>query len=228
MGKNKLKKFYEINHLPNVFQPDYKSDIENFKYKGKWNSHFFGNNNPIVLEIGCGKGEYTVAHAREFPDKNFIGIDLKGDRMWHGAKTSIDLGLKNTAFLRIPAEKIEQYFGKNEVSEIWLTFPDPQPRKPKIKKRLTSPQFLERYQKILLPNSPIHLKTDNKNLFEYTREVIFEYNHKLLKNIEDLYSYRDDNLSPFVKKIQTYYEKSFIKEGARIYYMKFSLNEDYC
>ncbi len=226
MGKNKLKKFTDINNFPNVIQPDYKSDIEDFKYKGRWNTGFFKNNNPLVLEIGCGKGEYAVNLAKNYPGKNFIGIDIKGDRIWHGAKKSLDTGLNNIAFLRIQAEKIEFFFDKNEASEIWLTFPDPQPRKTRIKKRLTSPQFLKRYQKILLPNSPVHLKTDNKNLFEYTREIIAQYNHKMYNNIEDLYNYTEDNIDPPVKNIQTYYEKSFIREGSKIYYLKFSLNTD--
>ncbi len=226
MGKNKLKKFAEIYSFPNVLQPDYISEIIHFRYKGKWCKDFFGNKNPLVLEIGCGKGEYTVELARKYPQKNFIGIDIKGDRLWHGARRSLDAGLKNTAFLRIQAEKIEQYFDKNEVSEIWLTFPDPQPNKPRIRKRLTSPEFIERYKKMILPGAPIHLKTDNKTLFEYTIKVIKEYDHKLHIAIDDLYNYNENNLNPAVKNIQTYYERSFVEEGSVIYYVKFSLGKE--
>ncbi len=226
MGKNKLKKFAEINSFPNVLQPDYISDTAHFQYKGKWSKDFFGNNNPLVLEIGCGKGEYTVGLATEHPDKNFIGIDIKGDRLWQGAKRSLDAGLKNTAFLRIQAEKIEQYFGENEVSEIWLTFPDPQPNKPRIKKRLTSPAFIERYRKILVPNSPVHLKTDNKTLFEFTLQVIEKYNLKPNIISNDLYNCNEKRLDKAAKSIQTYYEKSFVEEGAVIYYLKLSLGDE--
>ena len=224
MGKNKIRKFAEINSFPNVIQPDYTSDIESFEFKGKWNSAFFGNNNPVVLEIGCGKAEYTVGLAKQHPHKNFIGIDIKGDRLWHGAKASIDMGLKNTAFLRIQAEKINQYFDNEEASEIWITFPDPQPNKPRIKKRLTSPFFIERYKNILLPDSPINLKTDNKALFEYTMQVIMDNRFKLLTVVSDLHNYKKNNLDWSVKNIQTYYEKLFVKEGAAIYYLKFSLS----
>lgn len=224
MGKNKLRKFNEINTFPNVIQPDYRSDIKDFEYKGKWGCCFFENDNPIVLEIGCGKGEYTIGLAKEYPGKNFIGIDIKGDRIWHGAKNSIELGLKNTAFLRIQAEKIEQYFNENEVSEIWIPFPDPQPNKPRVKKRLTSPNFIERYKKILKPNSPIHLKTDNKTLFDYTLNVIKEHNHNIHKRSDNVHGDTENNLDPVVEKIQTYYEQMFTEEGAIIYYLKFSLN----
>lgn len=225
MGKNKLRKFTEINIFHNVIQPDYRSDIESFEYKGKWSKAFFNNNKPLVLEIGCGKGEYTVGLAKQYPEKNFIGVDIKGDRIWHGAKASLDHELNNAAFIRIQAEKINQYFGEKEVSEIWLTFPDPQPNKPRIKKRLTSEKFLDRYKKTLLPESPIHLKTDNKNLFEYTLKVIKENNHKLHIAIKDLYNSNEYSLEPAVKNIQTYYEKMFVAEGSVIYYLKFSLEK---
>lgn len=222
MGKNKLKKFSGINFFPNVLQPDYKSDID-FKYKGKWSKCFFNNNNPIVLEIGCGKGEYTAGLAKNFPGKNFIGIDIKGDRIWHGAKAAIIFNIKNAAFLRIIAEKIDQYFDKNEVSEIWLTFPDPQPRKSKEKKRLTSPRFIGLYKKILTSNNLVHLKTDNEVFFQYTHRIIKEYNHDLHFTTNDLYNC-NKSFEPAAKNIQTYYEELFLENGSNIYYMNFSVN----
>jgi len=219
--KNKEKKYYEISTFPNVLEPDYRTDIENFPLKNKWSSTFFKNNNPIVIEMGCGKGEYTVGLAKNNHNINYVGIDIKGDRIWHGAKKSLDLNLNNTGFLRIQAEKINQYFGNNEVSEIWITFPDPQPNKPKIKKRLTSPQFIDRYKKLLKPGSAVHLKTDNLMLFEYTLSVIKEHNHKLIASVKDIYKYTGNHIDPTVKEIQTYYEKLFLKENSEIYYLKF-------
>ncbi len=226
MPKNKLKKFAEINSFSNVIQPsEYHDGKINFRFKGNWNHSYFRNNDPIILEIGCGKGEYTVSLAKAYPDFNFIGIDIKGDRIWKGAKDALAEGLKNVAFLRTQAEHINAFFDDKEVSGIWLTFPDPQEKKARAKKRLTSPTFLSKYEKILVPNSPIHLKTDNLILFEYTLSIIKENNHRLLACAYDLYSNNSVN-EPLLKEIQTYYEKMFLKEGQSIHYLKFSLNEE--
>ena len=228
MPKNKLKKFAEINSFSNVIQPQSfltGNHPPPFPFKGKWNEAYFGNQNPIILEIGCGKGEYTVGLGKAHPDANFIGIDIKGDRMWHGAKQALEQGLQNIAFLRIQAENIDACFGNQEVSAIWLTFPDPQEKKIRAKKRLTSPRFLDRYKRILVPKGYIHLKTDSTLLYEYTLSIINEFKHLLLDSSDDLYADQAIN-EPLLKEIQTYYEKGFLKEGKPIHYVKFSLNDD--
>ncbi len=224
MAKNKLKRFREINSFPNVIQPQDKYPVSDYFLKGNWSAGHFGNSFPIILELGCGKGEYALELARTSPEKNFIGIDIKGERLWKGAKTALEEGLTNLAFLRIQAERINHFFGPDEVSGIWLTFPDPQPRKPRRKKRLTSPAFLDRYQRILVKGSPIHLKTDNKDLFEYTLEVVRENNHKLLTYTDDLYNKGTNINEPLVKEIQTYYEKIYLSQNLPIHYLKFLLN----
>ncbi len=226
MPKNKLKKFAEINSFPNVIQPPSCHDgMTDFRFKKNWNKAYFGNKNPIILEIGCGKGEYTVAMGKAYPHFNFIGIDIKGDRIWKGAKDALTERLQNVAFLRTQAEHINTFFGEDEIAGMWLTFPDPQEKKAREKKRLTSPTFLSKYKKTLLPNSPIHLKTDNLILFEYTLSTIRENKHRLLAYTCDLYSDNKVN-EPLLKSIQTYYEKMFLKEGKAIHYLKFSLNEE--
>ncbi|MDR4987795.1 MAG: tRNA (guanosine(46)-N7)-methyltransferase TrmB [Bacteroidales bacterium] len=225
MPKNKRKKFAEINDFPNVIQAPCNHDgIVHFPLKGSWNRDFFGNDHPLMLEIGCGKGEYTVGLGQAFPQHNYIGIDIKGDRIWKGAKDALTLGLKNIAFLRTQVEKINLFFDQREVSGIWLTFPDPQEKKIREKKRLTSPHFLEKYKNILIPGSHIHLKTDNKKLYEYTLSVIKEYQHTIITGTDDLYSGNDIN-EPLLKDIQTYYEKKFLEQGMPIHYLKFTLNE---
>ena len=161
MGKNKLKKFADMDRLPHVFQLSYNEIMngEKFAMKGRWHSDFFKNNNPIVLELGCGKGEYAVGLAEQFPDKNFIGIDIKGARMWSGATESLEKGLNNVAFVRTGINAIEHFFAENEVSEIWITFADPQMKKQN--KRLTSTYFMSLYRKVLIPNGLVHLKSDS-------------------------------------------------------------------
>lgn len=218
MGKNKLARFEENLTFPNLFQVSYE-DLCNkpFELKGRWHTDFFENDNPIVLELGCGKGEYTVALARKYPEKNFIGIDIKGARLWRGCKTSNEEGMKNVAFIRTRIQLIEQFFAPCEVSEIWVTFPDPQPKKPN--KRLTSERFLSYYKKILTPNSTIHLKTDSYELYDYTlNEVIPQGHYPVAVATSDLYGTHPDLE---VCEVQTFYESMFLKEGKKITYLEF-------
>jgi tRNA (guanine-N7-)-methyltransferase len=212
MGKDKLRKFAEIDTFKNVHQLEAGKD-----YKGSWAMKHFGNKNPIVLELACGKGEYSVNMAKHFPDKNFIGIDSKGNRIWRGAKTALEEGIENVAFLRIQIDHILEYFDENEVSEIWITFPDPQPQISREKKRLTSPRFLERYQIILQPTGFIHLKTDNDGLHQYTAEILKELNYTILAKTEDLY--KSDILDEILQ-IKTFYEKKYLAIGKSINYLK--------
>ena len=222
MGKNKLKKFAAVKEFDNFHEPVLK---EEFKLKGNWNQDHFKNDNPIVLELGCGKGEYSVGLGKHFPDKNFIGIDIKGARMYIGAQESVDGGMNNVAFLRTRIDFIEDYFGKDEVDEIWLTFSDPQPKKPR--KRLTSPLFINRYRKILKPGGIVHLKTDSDILFEYTEEQIKEHNYECLELTWDLYGELPEQLDELTRDIfhiKTHYEKLFTSRGSIIKYCKFRIN----
>ena len=188
-------------------------------FRGKWANDFFKNGDPLVLELACGKGEYTVNLARLFPKKNFIGIDYKGNRIWRGAKDALELGVPNVGFLRIQIETILDYFAPGEVDEIWITFPDPQPQLSREKKRLTSPRFLEKYKQLLKPGGVVNLKTDNDDLHAYTAEKIAELDLRLHIKTEDLYhsEFADEVLS-----IKTYYEKKYLKENKNINYLKFS------
>lgn len=214
MGKDKLKRFTEISAFENVLQL-----TEGHGLKGKWLTDYFKNNDPIVLELACGKGEYAVEMARTFPEKNFIGVDYKGNRIWRGAKTALEEEIANVAFLRIQIEGITEFFTVNEVSEIWITFPDPQPQVGREKKRLTSPRFLDNYRQILQPGGFIHLKTDNDNLYAYTLEKIAEQNLKLHISTNDLY--HSEHASELLS-IKTYYEKKYLQNQKNINYVKFS------
>ncbi len=221
MGKNKLQKFGEMEAFSHVFQYTFsrlQEQKEPFELKGKWSS-FFQNDNPIVLEVGCGKGEYTVALAELFPDKNFIGVDIKGARMWTGAKESFQKGLKNVAFIRTNIEIIPAFFAKDEVSEIWLTFPDPQMKK--VRKRLTSTRFMDLYQQFVKPEGIIHLKTDSNFMFTYTSEMVKVNNYKVLFQNNDLYhsDFSDDK----ILSIKTFYEQQWLDRGLTIKYIKFLL-----
>lgn len=222
MGKDKLRRFVENETFPNMFQAQY-IDLERengFSLKGEWRRDFFKNNNPIVLELGCGKGEYTVGLGRKYKDKNFIGVDIKGARMWRGCKTSIEENLNNIAFLRTHVQIIDKYFSEGEVDEIWITFCDPQLKKPN--KRLTSPRFLDIYSRILKPGGIIHLKTDSQELYDYTlEEVLIPNNYKIHYNTNDLYSTEDMHE---VKEIKTYYENIYLKENKPITYLEFEIN----
>jgi len=214
VGKDKLRRFAEVETFTNVLQLDAGKPL-----KGGWANDFFKNNNPVVLELACGKGEYTVNLAQLFPGKNFIGIDYKGNRIWRGAKTALEENVANVGFLRIQIENLLDYFGPGEVDEIWITFPDPQPQLSREKKRLTSPRFLEKYQQILKPGGYINLKTDNDGLHAYTAEKIAELGLDLHVRTEDLYKspHADEVLS-----IKTYYEKKYLKDNKNINYLKFS------
>ena len=214
MGKDKLRKFAEIETFANVYELDAGKSL-----KGKWSKMHFKNDAPLVLELACGKGEYTVNLAQLFPAKNFIGIDYKGNRIWRGAKTAIEESIYNVAFLRIQIEQILDYFDANEVSEIWITFPDPQPQISREKKRLTAPRFLEKYKVILQESSPINLKTDNDDFYAFTLETIEQLGLKLHVRTEDLY--RSD-LVDEVLSIKTYYEKKYLAHDKNINYVRFS------
>lgn len=232
MSKNKLAKFADMEKFPHVFQVSESEAREGHPLSnpyiemlpGKWGERFFKNENPIVLELGCGRGEYTVGLARRHPEKNFIGVDIKGSRMWSGAKEALEDGLQNVAFLRTTIEFIDRFFALGEVSEIWLTFSDPQMKK--IRKRLTSTYFLERYRRILKDGGLMHLKTDSNFLFTYT-EAVVEYNH-----LPMMYSIRNVHDATLPKKeeslhtIKTYYEQQWIDRGIPIKYMRFRLPSD--
>lgn len=214
MGQKKLMRFAELNTFPNVLQ--YPEEI-----KGKWNG-FFKNNNPLILELACGKGEYAVGLGQLYPYKNFIGIDQKGNRIWVGAKKALQQQLSNVAFLRIQIDQVNEYFDANEVSEIWITFPDPQLRTGKSKKRLTHPKFLRLYKQLLTPGGFIHLKTDSPDLYRFTKLVIERYNCVMLDDIDDVYK---EIKIPDELKIKTYYESLDIAGSNRVHYLRFSLPE---
>ena len=220
MGKNKLRKFSEMENFGNVIQPKTYHLTDDISLKGKWNKDFFKNKNPIVLELGCGKGEYSVSLAERYPEKNFIGIDIKGNRMWKGVTDSIKMGLENIAFLRIRIENIEKCFSENEISEIWITFPDPQIKKRREKKRLTHPIFLKKYSSFLQKEGIINLKTDSQFLYGYTLGIIDGHKHKLLDCVEDIYGVHQLRQDMDVK---THYEKIYLEKETPITYIKFSL-----
>jgi tRNA (guanine-N7-)-methyltransferase len=211
MPKNKLKKFDEYNSFNNTF------DARNH-LKGKWNEEVFKNTNPITLELACGRGEYTVGLAAMYPDRNFIGIDVKASRMWKGAREALENKLNNVAFLRIQIDFLEEYFNKGEVSEIWITFPDPQPQKPREKQRLTGPKFLSRYFNLLAPGASINLKTDSDFLLDYSLEKLSELHlsyEELLRDIDAKQNLQEE------LKISTYYERLWREKGIKIKYLKF-------
>lgn len=223
MSKGKLEKFAEMETFKNVFQYPF-SVLENvpFDLKGHWCDDYFKNNHPIVLELGCGKGEYTVGLARLFPDVNFIGVDIKGARMWTGAKQALAEGLDNVAFLRTNIEMIDRFFAPDEVREIWLTFSDPQMKN--ARKRLSSTYFMNRYRRFLVDGGVVHLKTDSNFLFTYTSLMVEKNQLPLLQETADLYHTADvDEATRRILSIQTYYESMWMERGLNIKYMKFRL-----
>lgn len=225
MGKNKLRKFADMETLDFVFQyPFSVLERDGFPLRGKWNAEFFGNDNPIVLELGCGKGEYTVGLARRFPDKNYIGVDIKGARMWTGARQAAAENLENVAFLRTNIELIDRFFSPGEVAEIWITFPDPQMKK--TRKRLTSTRFLELYRQILADGGRIHLKTDSPFLYTYTREMARCNGIDPVCDTADLYG-ADRTGAPAadddILNIRTFYEQQWLDRGLTIKYLAFDL-----
>jgi len=214
LGKDKLRRFAEIETFANVYQLE-----EGKALKGQWAAEHFKNENPVVLELACGKGEYTVNLATLFPEKNFIGVDYKGNRIWRGAKTAIEEGIDNVAFLRIQIENLLDYFAEGEIDEIWITFPDPQPQDSREKKRLTFPMFLNRYKTVLKPGGKVNLKTDNDQLYAYTCEKVEELNLVVHKNTDHLYT---SDLADNVLSIKTYYEKKYLLHDKNINYIQFS------
>ncbi len=217
MGKNKLQKFDDMNGYSHVFQYPFSILQEKgFEMKGRWNELFFQNNNPIVLELGCGKGEYTVGLAKLYPGKNFIGIDIKGARMWTGAKQSMAEGLKNVAFLRTHIELLHYFFAPEEISEIWITFPDPQMSK--VNKRMTSTRFMKLYREILTPNGVINLKTDSNFMYIYTCEMIKANHFPVIAQTDDLYH---SDITNKILSIQTFYEQQWLDRGLNIKYVSF-------
>lgn len=222
MGKNKLKKFKEMESMDIVFQyPFSVLQRDGFPLKGKWRSDFFHNSNPIVLELGCGKGEYTVGLARRFADKNYIGVDIKGARMFTGASQAVGEQLHNVAFLRTNIELIDHFFAPGEVDEIWITFPDPQMKK--TRKRLTSTRFLQLYRNILRDGGRVHLKTDSPFLYTYTREMA---RHNLIEpaiDTDDLYNEATTGIDTDILGIRTFYEQQWLSRGLTIKYLAFDL-----
>ncbi|WP_303179860.1 tRNA (guanosine(46)-N7)-methyltransferase TrmB [uncultured Butyricimonas sp.] len=220
MAKNKLAKFAEMETLDNVFQPKHDEVFRtDYKLKGKWGEQVFGNAHPIVLEVGCGKGEYAVGLGKLYPEKNFIGLDIKGARMWTGAKIAQEKGMKNVVFLRTHAEMLESVFAPGEISEIWITFPDPQMAK--ARKRLTGTRFLSLYKKMLKEDGIIHLKTDSPFLYQYTAELIRLNGLTAFVNTDDLYA---SGLDDKILGIKTFYEQQWLSRGKQIKYLKFTLS----
>lgn len=222
VAKKKRIFWAESKKLPHFFEPAYCELIEGFRLRGNWYPSFFSRPSPIYLEVGCGKAEYTVFNARKYPLRNHVAVDIKGARMFIGARQCLQLGLTNAAFVRTQVQNLHKIFAPGEVNEIFIPFPDPQPNKPSERHRLTSPRFLDTYANILNPDHVIHLKTDNLSFFEYTLNVISNEGHRLLYATYDLYSSTDDN---DIKQVQTFYEKQWLASGAKILYLRFQLKD---
>lgn len=221
-SKNKLKRFRENESFSNVLQPTREEVVNgNFALKGKWSQEFFGNDNPLVLELGCGKGEYTVGLARRNPDINFLGIDIKGARFWRGAKTAIEEQLPNAGFLRSQIELVDLLFAEGEVSQIWITFPDPQIKYKRTKHRMTNSGFLQKYKKILVSEGTVHLKTDSEFMHGYTLGLLHGEGHEVLQANHDVY--KNEYSPQEVVGIQTFYERQYLEEGKKITYIEFRI-----
>lgn len=223
-SKNKLKRFNENATFANVFQPS-RDELVNQEYslKGNWNTTFFQNDNPIVLELGCGKGEYSVALAKKYPNKNFIGVDIKGARFWRGAKTAIEDNIPNVAFLRTQIELIDHAFASGEVDEIWITFPDPQIKYKRTKHRMTNAEFLQRYKKILKPDGVVNLKTDSEFMHGYTLGLLHGAGHEVLYANHNVY--KQEGSPEDVTAIQTYYESQYLEVNKAITYIRFKIKD---
>ena len=220
---SKIEKFADVARFKNCFTLFFENISKGFSLKGNWRRSYFENDRPLVLELGCGKGEYTIGLAQYHHEKNYVGVDIKGNRIWTGAKRALELRLGNVAFLRTRIDFIEHCFAEAEVDEIWITFPDPQPQSTRARKRLTHPMFIERYRKILKSGGTLHLKTDSTSLYEYTLEVIEENKYALIFQTNDLYNNcPSDRLE--LTSIQTHYEGIFTKKGENIKYICFQLN----
>lgn len=219
-SKNKLRRFNENDTFTNVVQPTREEMTTDFEHKGKWKS-FFKNDNPITLELGCGKGEYTVALARKYPNRNFIGIDIKGARFWRGAKTALEENLPNVAFLRTQIELVDYAFAKAEVAEIWITFPDPQIKYKRRKHRMTNPDFLDKYRQILQPGGVMHLKTDSEFMHGYTLGLLEGLGEEILFAHHDIYTHTE--APEEVVGTQTFYEKQYLEINKAITYIRFKL-----
>ncbi len=222
-SKNKQKRFKENEIFANVFQPTREEIVDGvYQYKGNWNKEVFKNNNPLVLELGCGKGEYTVELAKKYPDKNFIGIDIKGARFWRGAKSALEDNLNNAAFLRTQIELVDKVFAENEVDEIWITFPDPQIKYKRTKHRMTNTKFLQRYKTILKPEGIMNLKTDSEFMHGYTLGLLHGEGHEVLYANHNIY--KQEGSPEEVTRIQTFYESQYLKEDKAITYIRFKIN----
>lgn len=221
-SKNKLKRFRENETFGNVIQPERDDIISgDFSLKGNWGSTFFKNQKPIILELGCGKGEYSIGMAQRYPDKNFIGIDIKGARFWRGAKTAIEENINNVAFLRTQIELIEHFFAVGEVAEIWITFPDPQIKYKRTKHRLTNTEFLQRYKKILAPDGVVNLKTDSEFMHGYTLGLLHGEGHEVIYANHNVY--HNAGSPEIVTAIQTFYEQQYLEKEKPITYIQFKI-----
>ncbi|MCV6630595.1 MAG: tRNA (guanosine(46)-N7)-methyltransferase TrmB [Flavobacteriaceae bacterium] len=220
-SKNKLKRFKENDQFENLVQPEREAILnDNFQWKGKWQS-FFGNDNPIVLELGCGKGEYTLALAERNPSCNYIGIDIKGARMWRGAKTALEKNMKNVGFLRTQIELVEQLFAPNEIDEIWITFPDPQIKYKRTKHRLTNLDFLSKYKNILKEDGIVHLKTDSEFMHGYTLGLLHGKGYEVL--YANHHVYKNAGSPAIVTEVQTFYEQQYLEKDKAITYIRFKI-----
>lgn len=221
-SKNKLKRFQENETFSNVVQPSREEIVENnFSLKGNWKKDFFKNNQPIVLELGCGKGEYCIGLSEMFPDKNFLGIDIKGARFWRGAKTALEENKTNVGFLRTQIELVDQIFEENEIDEIWITFPDPQIKYKRTKHRMTNTNFLQKYKKILKPDGVVNLKTDSEFMHGYTLGLLHGEGHEVLHANHDVY--KNEYSPKEVVNIQTFYENQYLEENKKITFVKFRI-----
>jgi tRNA (guanine-N7-)-methyltransferase len=223
-SKNKLKRFRENETFANVFQPTREELVnQNYALKGKWNTSFFKNNNPLILELGCGKGEYTVALAQKYSNKNFIGIDIKGARFWRGAKTAVEENIPNVAFIRTQIELIDYVFAKNEIDEIWITFPDPQIKYKRTKHRMTNSEFLQKYKKVLKKEGVVNLKTDSEFMHGYTLGLLHGEGHEVIYSNHDVY--KQEGSPEEVTSIQTFYEAQYLQQNKPITYIRFKIKD---